>query len=90
MWTYAVALSHRKSEEIKVRIVYTDFNDPKEAIVRAVSQEMYEHSTDPDGVGMTGWTHDDLRTFSLNELLMYYKYSGRGMTVSVPVKVPGQ
>ena len=102
MWTYAVALApnirnkdlHSKDYKIKiidsleVKVIYTIYDDPKEAIVRAVSQKLYEGGNDPDGLGMDGWARMDLEKTTVEELIEYYQYSGKGIHVSVPVKVP--
>lgn len=102
MWTYAVALADRKKskhlnpndiwtkiiDSLEVKIVYTDFDDPKEALVRAVSQKQYGGNNRLDKTGMDGWTREDLKDVSLEELIGYYRFSSTGMFISIPVKVP--
>lgn len=102
MWTYAIALasgiknraSHSESiwtkiiDSLEVKIVYTDFDDPKEALVRAVSQKQYGGNNRLDKTGMDGWTREDLKDVSLEELIGYYRFSSTGMFISIPVKVP--
>jgi hypothetical protein len=73
---------------LEIKIVYTDFDDPKEAIVRAVSQKQYGGDRHLDKTGMDGWTHKDLENVSLDELIGYYSFSDTRLYISIPVKVP--
>lgn len=101
MWTYTVAIADnikdsklydvspktKTIDEIEVRIVYTCFDDPKEAVVRAVSQHLYGGNA-YGKAGMDKWTYEDLEKISLSQLITYYKYSNKGIYISIPVKIP--